>query len=89
MCPTGLARKIYNKIRDILSAIKGTNAEKATVERLKKAEKLFARSLTAVGSELGEFRTSAGRAMAEYKADREEYLALSEDKRAEWLKDKG
>ena len=86
---TGLARKIYNKIRDILTAIKGTNAEKATVERLKKAEKLFARSLTAVGSELGEFRTSAGRAMAEYKADREEYLALSEDKRAEWLKDKG
>ncbi len=46
---TGLARKIYNKIRDILSAIKGTNAEKATVERLKKAEKLFARSLTAIG----------------------------------------
>lgn len=86
---TGLARKIYNKIRDILTAIKGTNAEKATVERLKKAEKLFARSLTAVGSELGEFRTSAGRAMAKYKADREEYLALSEDKRAEWLKDKG
>ena len=46
---TGLARKIYNKIRDILFAIKGTNAEKATVERLKKAEKLFARSLTAIG----------------------------------------
>lgn len=86
---TGLARKIYNKIKDIISAIKGTNADKATVERLKKAEKLFARSLTAVGSELGEFRTQAGRTLEKYKKDKEEYLALSEDKKAEWLKDKG
>ena len=86
---TGLARKIYNKIRDILTAIKGTNAEKATVERLKKAEKLFARSLTAVGSELGEFRTQAGRTLEKYKKDKEEYLALSEAERENWLKDKG
>jgi len=86
---TGLARKIYNKIRDILTAIKGTNAEKATVERLKKAEKLFARSLTAVGSELGEFRTQAGRTLEKYKKDKEEYLALPEAERENWLKDKG
>lgn len=86
---TGLARKIYNKIRDILTAIKGTNAEKATVERLKKAEKLFARSLTAVGSELGEFRTQAGRTLEKYKKDKEEYLALPEAERENWLKEKG
>ena len=86
---TGLARKIYNKIKDIISAIKGTNADKATVERLKKAEKLFARSLTAVGSELGEFRTQAGRTLEKYKKDKEEYLALPEAERENWLKEKG
>ena len=46
-----LANRIYERIKSFIKAFKGTNADKETVARLRKAEQLFAKALENTGKE--------------------------------------
>lgn len=84
-----LAKKIWNKIKDLISALKGTNADNDTLQMLKKAESLFEKAIKAVGVEVEKSRTGISRATEQYKKDKKKYESLSEDKKAEWLEENG
>jgi hypothetical protein len=46
-----LANRIYERIKSFIKAFRGTNADKETVARLRKAEQLFAKALENTGKE--------------------------------------
>lgn len=46
-----LANRIYERIKSFIKAFRGTNADKATMQRLRKAEQLFAKALENAGKE--------------------------------------
>ncbi len=48
---TTIAQKILNAIKDFLAIFKGTNADRDTVVRLRKAEILFEKALDSIGKE--------------------------------------
>lgn len=84
-----VARKILNKIKDFINAIRGTNANEEVVSRVEQAEKLFEKALSSIGVEIKRAKEKVRQVSEQYKKDKEEYLALSEDKKAEWLAEKG
>lgn len=86
---TTIAQKILNAIKDFLSIFKGTNADRDTVVRLRKAEILFEKALDSIGKEAKTVRQNFAKASDEYKRDKKEYENLAEDKKEVWLKDKG
>ena len=82
-----LAKRILNKIRDFLNAIKGTNANKEIVDKVRKAEKLFENALTSINEDVKEFKEKINKTTEEYKQAKKEYLALDESKREKWLEE--
>ncbi len=86
---TSLASKILSKIQQFLAIFKGTNANKQTVVKLRKAEILFERALEGIKKENQETSKKINKATEQYKKDKDEYLSLPESERENWLKDKG
>ncbi len=82
-------QKLLNRIKDFLSALKGTNADTKTIERLTKAEELFEKALkqAGVGSKVKDLKNAVVR--ANYLKDKQEYLELAEEDKAKWLEEKG
>ncbi len=84
-----LAQKILNRIKDFIKAFKGTNANKETIEKLQKAEKMFESALSRLGKDRKAFEEKGYKLKAQYDKEKKEYQKLSEDKRESWLKEKG
>ena len=56
-----LANRIYERIKSFIKAFRGTNADKATVARLRKAEQLFAKALENTGKAKAELYEKQGK----------------------------
>ncbi len=84
----GLFNKIKNRISDMIDALKDTNA-KETVQKLRKAEKLFNNALQSIAKEKEEFARKLRKTTNEYKRDKKIYNMLEEDEKASWLEEHG
>lgn len=56
-----LANRIYERIKSFIKAFRGTNADKETVARLRKAEQLFAKALENTGKAKAELYEKQGK----------------------------
>lgn len=84
-----LAQKILNKIKDLLAIFKGSNAEKDTVERLKKAESLLEKALGDYTKEAEENSSLAVQILklAKEKSNlKAKYDKLNDDEKPKFLK---
>lgn len=82
-------QKLLNRIKDFLSALKGTNADSGTIERLTKAEELFEKALKQAGVDSKVKDLKNAQLRANYLKDKQEYLELAEEDKAKWLEEKG
>lgn len=86
---TTLAQKILNKIKDFLSLFKGTNANRETVQRLRKAELLLENALKSIGKETESIERNTIKATKNYLKDKKEYESLEDSEKEKWLKERG
>ena len=84
-----LAKKLLNRISDMIEALKSTNADKATLRRLRKAEILFEETLENMAKDRDAAIKKIDDTIAEYKAAKAEYKKLPEAAREAWLRERG